>query len=367
MRIIEYFCEVTDKRKLQGRRYNICSILGLLLLSRLCGHQGIKAAWRLGLRLSLKQRTQLNFNNKIPSYQGMLYILQHVDIDSFEDILGKIVRLECGNNIKAARLVSLDGKRLRGSFSNEEEAVHLVSAFCYRLCGVYGQVRSGYGGGEIAAALELLDKLPLAGMIITGDAAFANRDICQKIVAGGGDYVFTVKDNQERLKREIELAFTKAETSAITTYSEELTKQHGRVEQRSIRVTDMPWEYNDGWATIKQVACITRYRWQKGSDEDPFETVYAIASMPKKSASPAQILACNRGHWAIENRLHRTRDTLFDEDRNRLRTADTPQINAAISNLVIFLCKRSRQSVTAATQAFANNLKYPLQLIGEIF
>ncbi len=329
--------------------------------------KGVKASWRLGHRLSANQRKQLYFQEKMPSYQGMLYILQHVDIGSFEDILGKIVRLLGSSDKKSARLLSLDGKRLRGSFSNEDEAVHLVSAFCYRLCGVYGQVRSSYGGGEIAAALALLDKFPLEGLIITGDAMFANQDICQTIVAGGGDYVFTVKDNQERLKREIELAFAKAGSGTIRTYSEDLAKQHGRIEQRSIRVTDMPWEYNNGWATIKQVACITRYRWQKSSDKNSLETVYAITSMTEKSASPAQILACNRGHRAIENRLHRTRDTLFDEDRSRLRTADTPQVNAAISNLVIFLCRHARQSVTAATQAFANNLNKPLQLMGEIF
>ncbi len=45
--------------------------------------------------------------------------------------------------------------------------------------------------------------------IITGDAMFCQRDVCQKIVEAGGDYVFTVKDNQPSLviDREAGLAY----------------------------------------------------------------------------------------------------------------------------------------------------------------
>ena len=41
--------------------------------------------------------------------------------------------------------------------------------------------------------------LPVQGSIITGDALFCQRDLCAAIIAAGGDYVFTVKDNQPSL------------------------------------------------------------------------------------------------------------------------------------------------------------------------
>ena len=60
---------------------------------------------------------------------------------------------------------------------------------------------------EITAALELLRTLPLEGVIITGDAMFTQREICRVIIEAGGDYFFTVKDNQPGLKADIALAF----------------------------------------------------------------------------------------------------------------------------------------------------------------
>jgi hypothetical protein len=49
------------------------------------------------------------------------------------------------------------------------------------------------------AALELLGVLPVKGNIFSGDAIFCQRDFCAGIIDGGGDYVFTAKDNQPSL------------------------------------------------------------------------------------------------------------------------------------------------------------------------
>jgi predicted transposase YbfD/YdcC len=38
--------------------------------------------------------------------------------------------------------------------------------------------------------------LDLRSKVVTGDAMFAQRDLSQQIVDAGGDYVWTVKDNQ---------------------------------------------------------------------------------------------------------------------------------------------------------------------------
>ncbi len=85
--------------------------------------------------------------------------------------------------------------------------VHLLAAFSAALHGVIGQFRVEPEANEITAALHLLQTLPLAGVTITGDAIFAQKAICRTITAGGGDHVFTVKDNQPTLKADIALAF----------------------------------------------------------------------------------------------------------------------------------------------------------------
>ena len=60
---------------------------------------------------------------------------------------------------------------------------------------------------EITAALVLLKELPLDGAIITGDAIFTQREICQHIRDRYGHYLFVVKDNQPSLKAGIARAF----------------------------------------------------------------------------------------------------------------------------------------------------------------
>src|SRR4051812_12149713 len=60
---------------------------------------------------------------------------------------------------------------------------------------------------EHKAALELIRSIVLEGVLITGDAAFAQRDLCAAILARDGDYLVTVKDNQPTLKQDCEAAF----------------------------------------------------------------------------------------------------------------------------------------------------------------
>ena len=46
----------------------------------------------------------------------------------------------------------------------------------------------------------MLKVIPLAGTVVTGDAAFCQRDLCEPVIAGGGDHVVTVKANRPALR-----------------------------------------------------------------------------------------------------------------------------------------------------------------------
>ena len=70
-----------------------------------------------------------------------------------------------------------------------------------------GQLRVAPEANEITAALTLLKTLPIEGAIISGDAIFAQTDLCRLIIERGGDYFFTVKSNQPTLEADIALAF----------------------------------------------------------------------------------------------------------------------------------------------------------------
>ena len=83
----------------------------------------------------------------------------------------------------------------------------MVSAFATLLSAVVGDLAVAPDENEITAALALLKDLPLEGAIITGDAIFCQREVCQTITDRQGDYLFVVKDNQPALKADIAESF----------------------------------------------------------------------------------------------------------------------------------------------------------------
>ncbi|HCC33506.1 MAG TPA: hypothetical protein DEQ28_06375 [Clostridiales bacterium] len=54
------------------------------------------------------------------------------------------------------------------------------------------------------------------------------------------------------------------------------------------------------------------------------ETPSDITSLSPQQAGPGRLLKLARGHWEIENRLHRVRDVTFDENRSQVRTGLPP-------------------------------------------
>lgn len=90
-------------------------------------------------------------------------------------------------------------------------------------------------------------------------------------------------------------------------------------------------------------------------------TVYAITSLTAFQADPALLAGWIRGHWGIENRLHRVRDVSFDEDRSQVRTAAGPQVMAALRNLAITALRLAGiTNIAAALRHHARDTLRPL-------
>jgi len=86
-------------------------------------------------------------------------------------------------------------------------SLHLLSLLDQATGSVLRQLKMSPETNEHKAALDLLKSIVLKGTVITGDAMFCQRDVCQQIIAQEGDYLFTVKDNQPDLKSAIEADF----------------------------------------------------------------------------------------------------------------------------------------------------------------
>jgi hypothetical protein len=83
--------------------------------------------------------------------------------------------------------------------------------------------------------------------------------------------------------------------------------------------------------------------------------VCAITSLKPEHASPAQLLALSRAHWAIENRLHYVRDVSCREDQVRTHVGNAPQVLAACRNTALTLLRRLGLKIVEGIEHFAEH------------
>lgn len=83
----------------------------------------------------------------------------------------------------------------------------MLQAFSTRLQAAVGSLAVPPDSAEVVEALKLIRDLPLAGAVVTGDAAFTYRKIVEAILDRGGHYFLFVKANQPELQAELAHAF----------------------------------------------------------------------------------------------------------------------------------------------------------------
>jgi hypothetical protein len=114
---------------------------------------------------------------------------------------------------------------------------------------------------------------------------------------------------------------------------------------------------------VGQVFQVVRERTLKGSMTR--EVAYGITSLSPEEASAERLLALNRGHWAIENRLFYVRDVTFGEDKCRVRTGRGPHMLAAVRNAAISLLRTvGITNIAAAVRQNAYQTNRLLTILG---
>lgn len=340
-----HLLQVADRRKRRGCRYPLALILLLVVLAKLAGEDkpaGI-AQWaraRAGLFVKAFElpRPTLPCAN---TYR--LTLSQTVPVEElerhFQQFLSQLPRPGPGAHI------ALDGKTVRGTIpTGDSQGLHLLAAYASAQDRVLAQVVVDGKENEIRAAPRVLEKLDLQGKIVTGDAMLAQRALSAQVVAAGGDYVWTVKDNQPQLCADIEELFTptaplaKGFNTGPTDFRHAQTTDsgHGRIEIRRLTASSLLQGLND-WPGLAQVFRVERRTQLPALDKTRHEVAYGVTSLNPQAAPPARLLELVRRHWAIENGLHYRRDVTFHEDAGRTNNWEWAHALTAVHNLLLAL------------------------------
>jgi predicted transposase YbfD/YdcC len=351
---------IPDPRRAQGRRHPLPVILVLALLALCSGHTSYQAMeeWT--------DNYQDVLSNELPFLAGHTpdaatfhRVFTRLDVEIFEEILGnwlqQIIPHEHGEGI------AIDGKTISGT------GIHIVAAFTHKLQAVLFEQGTDTKGKELVIGPEVLKRIPLKNHIVTGDAMFTQRKICEQIMQGGGGYIFTVKGNQEKMEQDISLFFMDIPFGEAVQTDTNIVWWKGRREKRTVRMSSDPQLLSYlKWPGITHVWECTREITRK--NETTIEVAIGIASFPQavqKRATAKELNQYLRGHWGIENGLHRTRDVSFHEDKATIRKGKAPQIMAALRNLVISILHRGTvRSFTTAFRRFAAHPEELFQFLG---
>jgi hypothetical protein len=214
--LYEVFCEIPDPRDRRGTIYPLAAVLTLVSTAILCGCRSLAAIAQWGVdynhlapQLGFSRRVKGRDAYRTPCPSELHTLLAALPATVFEAALTRWI-LAQGVADLGQRVVAIDGKTLRGSQGHQLPGIHLLAAYCRDVEAVLAQLAVPGKTNEHKTALELLKLIPLKGTLITGDAAFTQRDFCEAVLQGGGDYFLTVKDNQPTLEADIRAAFSPA-------------------------------------------------------------------------------------------------------------------------------------------------------------
>ena len=200
---------LSDPRGRQGLRHPLAAMLAATVCGILTGARGCEAIAQWVRNQETKVWHLLGFRRKPPCANTYRTLLARLPPEMFEAMIHRWIDplLPAVVQDGPPQAVALDGKTLCGTLDAHGRSIHLLSLFDQQSGGVLRQLAMPPDTNEHKAALTLLRSVVLKGKLITGDAIFCQRDVCQQVIDQGGDYLFVVKDNQPELKAAIEAEF----------------------------------------------------------------------------------------------------------------------------------------------------------------
>lgn len=358
---------VSDPRRAQGTRHPLAIVLLLAILAICCGESSYEAMMDWAVNYQNRLESELPFlAGHTPSKSTFHRVFSALDAEELEKILSNW--LQTITHLEKHEGIAIDGKAVKNT------DLYLVSAFAHQAKATLFQQATTGKGKELVIAPQVLSQIDLTDKIVTGDALFTQRNLCKQITKDKGGYVFTVKDNQLTLREGIQSYFDDPffrtaygrRTCDIQTTTT-LDAHKGRVEKRTYQVTDNAdlLEYLN-WPGLTHVFKCTRKVTDKKTGKPSMQIAYGIARLfylhldgqvdrqvDRKIKASDEVARILRGHWQIENNLHRKRDVVWNEDKSTIRTKSGPQVMSALTNLVTSIFHRGNvKSFPSANRRF---------------
>lgn len=190
--LLERLQTVPDQRKRRGVRYPLAVLLAIALLAKLCGQSQVHALAGWAHERAAELATVFGLKRaRMPHPTTWTRVLGNaVAADALEAALQPLLVTPSAQvPARASRQIARDGKTLRGTIPTAagSAGVHLVSAYQVDTGVPLLHVKLSAKANQLVVAPHILARRDLQGVLVTGDAMLAQRNVSSQIVEAGGD------------------------------------------------------------------------------------------------------------------------------------------------------------------------------------
>lgn len=340
--LLEMLRQVPDFRARKGREYELGFILAVCVVATLAGARNSREIATVASEICQCQLAAMGakwdyFRNcyRCPRRTLIWTILEGIDAAELDRITGNWLiaqaRKTRGNDGEAEWVIAVDGKVLRGSWTDDNDQVTLFSAMLQGQGVTIAQVRVPDGTNEITQVKALAGQADIRegeSVLVTLDAAHSNKDTAEFIGGKPGwNYLITLKTDKPALYKEVKEILGPLlggdPDDMVTERSRGVIKTWAcwTAEVKEVRLPH-----------ISQAACICREVRSVTGEKLTKDVAIVVTSRSPDKMTAAELNKHAREHWGIENKKHYIRDTVYREDDNQSWKGSGPQSLASLRN-----------------------------------
>jgi hypothetical protein len=245
--LVAAFATVPDPRRAASVTYPLPAVLALAVAALLCAHVSVLAIAEWGARQPADLLCRLGFHDgQTPCQSTLQRLFGKLDARAVATALRASFD-SAEERERGTEGIALDGKAQHGrrQFEANPSVVQVLTAFCAEQSVVLTEEaitsQADKQEAELTVAPRVIAQVDWQGRVLTGDALYCQRDLCQQVLDQGGDYLLLVKANQRHLHQALVRLFEPGARPLLDRReARTVDKGHGRIDLRHLIATADP-------------------------------------------------------------------------------------------------------------------------------
>lgn len=336
--LMDFAYSIPDFRR-QGRgniRHALGDIIILMILARMSKCVGRADIIEFGKHNLKKLQSMGLLKRGVPSEPTLCRVDKGIDASGFARKMSEFTQLFHEELIRTCgiiEIICIDGKAMRGTVQGNGRNPDIVSAYSPLTGLTLATEACEEKSNEIKAVPRLIDRIDVAGKLVTADAMSMQKEIIDKIREKGGYFLIELKANQRSLRYGVEDRIREA--APLFTYREGPELGHGRIETRTYKVYDGLELIADKekWGDNLTVVEFVAHTYNKSTGAETTETRLYVTDIP---ADTPWLGDAVRTHWSIES-MHWGLDVNLKQDYIKRKSSEAARNLDTIQRLVFSL------------------------------